>query len=268
MPSHGYRIETDLFAGPIDLLLFLVRRSEVDPCGLSLAAVVSQFRDAIAGLELIGEVVDLDLAGEFVVVMATLIEVKSLRALPHEPVPDVEDTVDDAAATDGDLVARLLQYRQFKDAAVVLGERASRRSERYARQADDRPPSASDPTRDRICGIELWDLLSAFSRIAATQLDRGVETIRDEETPVHVYVEQVAAKVRAGGVTRFESLFVGERTRSRVVGVFLAVLELVRHHRFRVSQAADRSITIEPPAESDEGAATDVEQGNAGERAA
>ena len=247
MAAARYRVESDLFAGPIDLLLFLVRRSEVDPKRLSLAAIVSQFREMVAALELIGETVDIDFAGDFVVAMATLVEVKSAQALPHETEPQPELPEESTIRTDDDLVARLIQYRQFKDAAAVLGERAAARRQRYERQADDRPPGKSDPTRDRIRGIELWDLLAAFARIAATQLDRGVETIRDDQTPVHVYVDRVGERVRAAGPTRFVDLFDGDRSRSRVVGTFLAVLELVRHHRFRATQDAAGAITIEPP---------------------
>ena len=255
MSTAAYRVTLEQFTGPVDLLLYLVRRSELDPSSLTLSRITEQFRETIAALQLIGEELNLELAGEFVVAVATLIEIKGRLSLPQEPVPELaEEATDDAG--DAELVARLLQFKRFRDAAVRLGERAARQAERYCRLASDRPPSGSDPTQDRITGIEVWDLLSAFSRIAATQLDRGIETIRDDETPVHVYVEQVGGRIRRDGPTRFSALFAGERTRSRVVGVFLAILELVRHHRF-VAEQPQRGgeIVIAPPHDADESAA-------------
>ena len=252
MSTAAYRVDLDCFSGPIDLLLYLVRRSELEAQSLTLSSITQQFRETIDALDLIGEQLSLDLAGEFVVTIATLLEIKGQRSLPQEAEEEVTpDAVVDDAEPNPDLIARLVQFKQFRDVAGELRERATRQSERYARVADDRPPSGSDPTQDRVRGIEVWDLLSAFSRIAATQLDRGAAAIRDEEVPVHVYVDQVAEQVRAAGSTTFTELFRGENSRSRVVGIFLAILELVRHHRFKAEQPVDGGeITISPPDET------------------
>ena len=248
MSTAAYRIEMDLFSGPVDLLLYLVRRSELNAGALTLSRLTVQFRETIDALELIGEELNIELAGDFVVTMATLIEIKGRQTLPQETETERPEAAPIESEPSDDLVARLLQFKRFRDAAVVLGRRADDQSRRYARMASDRPVSANDPTQDRIRGIEIWDLLSAFSRIAATQLDRGVETIRDEEVPVHVYVEQVSEYVLKAGRATFSELFAGERKRSRIVGVFLAILELVRHHRFVATQDAQGGeITITPP---------------------
>ena len=250
MSAAAYRVDLDLFTGPIDLLLYLVRRSEIEASSLTLTRVVEQFREMVEALELIGQQLDLDLAGDFVVAVATLLEIKGRQTLPQEVDEAAEPVEAVEQEPNADLVARLLQFKRFRDAATGLAEQAARQSERYTRMTVERPPSGSDPASDRIRGIEIWDLLSAFSRIAATQLDRGVETIRDEEVPVHVYVEQVAERIRQQGEVRFHALFDGERSRSRVVGLFLAILELVRHHGYAAEQLGDGDITICPPAEA------------------
>ena len=234
--TASYRVELDLFAGPIDLLLYLVRRSELATHSLSLSTLARQFRETIAGLELLDEELDLELAGRFVVALSTLLEMKGRAALPQEVSSEPEPEAVEESVDREDLVARLLLFKRVKDAAGVLATRAETQSQRYSRLVNERPASTSDPASDRIRGVEVWDLLSAFSRIAATQLERGVEAIRHEAVPVHIYVEEIATGIRENGPTSFRRLFAGRHDRQSVVGIFLAILELVRHHGFAAQQ--------------------------------
>ncbi len=247
--SADYRVELDLVSGPLDLLLYLVKRDELDTAEVSLASVTSQF---VAYLDVLTRI-DLDLTGEFLVTAATLIEIKSRAALPQTPdEPAAEEPAEDLAHSD--LVRRLMEYRRFKEAAAELADRAAGWQERYPRLASEQPAEAADPSEDRIREVELWDLVGAFGRVLQRkQSSVGTASLKREEMPVSLLVERIGERVRREGRVSFSSCFEqgggyepGDRT--LIVGVFLAILELVRHHGFRADQPADGGeIWIGPP---------------------
>jgi segregation and condensation protein A len=238
-----YRVELDLFSGPLDLLLYLVKRSEVDVGEVSLAKIAAQF---VAYLEVL-QFIDLDLAGEFLVTASTLIEIKSRSVLPQETEAESEEPAGDDLAR-SELVRRLLEYRKFKEAAAELEERAARWQERYPRLSIEQPGDAGDPAEDRIREVELWDLVSALGRVLQKKESVGAATLPRDETPVAVLVEQIGERVRREGRLPFSRFFEGTNDRGRVVGVFLAILELVRHHGFVAEQPEEfGEIWIGPP---------------------
>jgi segregation and condensation protein A len=246
--TSEYRVELDLFSGPLDLLLYLVKRNEVDVGEVSLARIAAQF---VAFLEVL-QFVDLDLAGEFLVTASTLIEIKSRSVLPQEEVAEADDAPSEDLAR-SELVRRLLEYRKFKEAAAQLQERASRWQERYPRLSIEQPVEGNDPVEDRIREVELWDLVSALGRVLQKKELVGSAQLQRDETPVAVLVERIGERVRREGRVAFSDCFEGVRERGRIVGVFLAVLELLRHHGFRAEQPTDYGeIWIEPPADSTE----------------
>lgn len=247
MEAAAYRVELEVFAGPLDLLLYLVRRDEVDVVALPIARITEQFQGFLAVLEFI----DIELAGDFIVMASTLVEIKSRLVLPRPP----EETPDEAPVETDDprseLIARLLEYRKFKDAAAALEGRAAEWQERYPRLSDDRPTAEKDPAADRIREVELWDLVSALGRVLRHQHIEEETSIKYDDTPVAVYVDQISERVRREGLVKFTTLFEGESLRSRIVGLFLAVLELLRHHHFRAEQVEEYGeILIRPPVES------------------
>ena len=234
MTLTEYRIDTGFFAGPLDLLLYLVRKTEVDVCEVSLAKITSDFVAYIDVLELL----DFDFIGDFVVVASTLLEIKSREVLPTQTeiagdVPEEE--------SGSDLIARLMEYRRYKEASKLLDERASEWLERYPRLSSDRPTVKRDRSEDRIREVELWDLVSALSRIVRMpDIEREV-SIRMDETPMSVFQEQIRERITAEGRVSFSSLFGGEKIQSRIVGIFLAILELIRHEHYRAEQPVDFS---------------------------
>jgi segregation and condensation protein A len=237
-----YRVQLDVFCGPLDLLLYLVRRNEVDVLDLPIARITAQFIDYLEVLELI----DLDQVGEFVVMASTLAEIKSRLALPRQEEEIVEQPVEQDPRSE--LVQKLLEYKRYKDAATALEERAAQWQERYPRLTSERPSQGKDAAADFIKEVELWDLVSALSRILRKKQVERYASIRYDDTPIHVHVERISARVRAEGRTAFSSLFEGTNDRGRIAGLFLAVLELLRHHRFRAEQPIDYGeIWILPP---------------------
>lgn len=230
MTLAEYRVELGHFGGPIDLLLYLVRRHEQDICSISLAQITRDFQAFVEVLEIL----DLDLIGDFVVVASTLLEIKSREVLPK---PEEEAEPDEVEETAGDLIGQLLQYKRYKEAAAALDNRASEWLERYPRLSDDRPDLKRDRSIDRIREVELWDLVSALARIVRMPEVERESSIRMDETPIGVHQERIRKRLATEEKVAFSSFFDGEKLQSRIVGIFQAILELIRHEQYRALQA-------------------------------
>ncbi|MFV1968102.1 MAG: ScpA family protein, partial [Pirellulaceae bacterium] len=152
----NFRIELDTYRGSMDLLLYLVRKHEVDLFDIPIATIAEQYA---AHLELL-EALSVDDVGDFVEMASTLLEIKSQMVLPRggEEVEEMEDPR-------GELVARLLEYKKYKDAASMLDEQGRAWQQRYTRLANDLPPRRVDLETQPIQEVELWDLVSALGRI-------------------------------------------------------------------------------------------------------
>lgn len=250
MSEPVYRVQLDLFTGPLDLLLYLVRREELDILNLPIARITQQFHEFLDVLQQL----DLDLAGDFVVMASTLVEIKSRSVLPNqEEETDEQPVVPSGADPKSDLIRQLLEYKQFKEAATSLEEHALQWQERYPRLSDERPSTGKNPAADRIKEVELWDLVSALGRVLKREDIEGNTTVRYDETPLQTYVDQIGAHIRKTGGIKFSSLFDRETIRSKIIGMFLAILELIRHHGFRCRQEADfDEIYLLPPEDSPE----------------
>jgi segregation and condensation protein A len=245
-----YRVQLDLFTGPLDLLLYLVRRNEVLVTELPIAAIADQFQEFLSVLEFL----DLDLVGDFLVMASTLMEIKSREALPQLAV-DADEPNDEPDLAQSELISKLLEYKKYKDAASALEQRAAEWQERYPRLHDDRPTVGRDHAADPIREVELWDLVSALSRVLQKKVVEETRSIRYDDTPISVYVELIGEKVRREQRIAFSDLFGGANLRSKIIGLFLALLELLRHHGFRAEQPVDYGeIYILPPVSDAEAA--------------
>lgn len=223
----AFDVQLDTFRGPIDLLVYLVRCHEVDISDISLGQVTEQYLEFIEVLKEISY----DAVGEFIDVASRLVEIKARAVLPrneHEPDEPDEDPRED-------LVQRLLMYKQFKDAASLLEENSMLWQSRYARMQDDLPPRKVDMAEQPIAEIELWDLVSAFGRILRDNRPK-LEKIVYDDTPIHVYMERIHGRLVDDGKLTFSELFEPGMHKSAMIGVFLAVLELTRHHNVRAEQ--------------------------------
>lgn len=240
-----YRVSLGFFTGPLDLMLYLVRRDEFAARDLPLSQITSQFLEFLSVLEFI----DLELASEFVVVASTLLEMKSRDVLPADSSSsDTPDEIPVSESPASDLIRKLLEYRRFRDASQALENRAIEWQARYPRLSDERPIVGKTPSADRIKEVELWDLVSALGRVLKKNDVQAEGRIRYDETPIEVYVEQIGARVRAEGEVLFTQLFDHETIRSRIVGMFLAILELIRHHGYRaIQEGLYGEIRVLPP---------------------
>ena len=221
-----YQVELDTFHGPLDLLLFLVKREEVDVFDISIAKVADQFLQYLKLLEL----VDVEWAGEFLVLAATLMEIKSRMLLPRDDVADDED--DDPRL---ELVKQLIEYKKYKDAAARLDAQAEQHMKRVSRQPLEKP-GPLDPAEQPLRRVELWDLVSAFGRLARETIALKPRQIIMDETPIHVHMERIEERLRCDGRLPFTAVFTPPLTRGRLLGLFLAILELMKALKINAEQ--------------------------------
>ena len=243
MSTSEYRVSLDLFGGPMDLLLYLVRRNEVDILNLPLAKITAQFVEFLEVLQFL----DVEQASEFVSTASALVEIKSRTVLPRqEEEAPVEEPLDDEPHND--LVHKLLEFKRLREASQALEAQAALWQERYPRLSDERPRQGRDLADDLIKEVELWDLVSALARVLRRRASEHETSVRYDDTPISVYIERVAERVRREGRVAFSAFFDSAAKRGVIVGLFLAILELLRHHSFRAEQPIDYGeIWILPP---------------------
>lgn len=222
-----FRVDLDSFRGPLDLLLYLVRKHEVEIVDIPIALITEQYLRYLSVLEQM----NVAAVGDFLAVASTLIEIKSQQVLPRGD--EIEDAIDDPRQ---ELVQRLLEYKKFRDAASILEERGRNWQQRCARLGCDLPPRERDLAEEPIHEVELWDLVSAFALIVRDTEASKPSSIIYDDTPIHVYMAKIFAQVTERGHLNFSELFQPGMHKSTLVGIFLAVLELVRHHRLLVEQ--------------------------------
>lgn len=242
-----YRVNLDIFAGPLDLLLYLVRKEEVDIYDIPIARITSQY---LHYLEVLKQL-DVDLAGDFLVMAATLMEIKSAMLLPRAEPEQVTDG--ESGDPRAELIRQLLEYKKFKDAANLLDAAAERHKERFGRPASliDRLAPDAEPEID-MERVSIWDLLEAFDAICkATGTQTYTGHIQDD-TPIDLYQIEVLHRLQTEGPLTFERIFESRPDRLVMVGTFLALLELIRDKLVWAEQGEDssqiylRALTDEP----------------------
>jgi segregation and condensation protein A len=223
-----FKVETDVFTGPMDLLLYLVKKHEVDATEVPIARITADF---LAHLDVL-EALAIDQVGDFVDLATVLLEIKA-RSLVPRPEEEAEETVEPVRE---DLVQRLLEYRQFRDAAALLEDRARQWDLRFSRLAPDAAAGPEQRPEVTIADAQVWDLVGALGRVLVKREKRRPRQIVHDDTPQEVHAARIEALVLERGRLAFTELFDDDMSRSRVVGLFLAVLELVRRGRLTTHQ--------------------------------
>jgi len=231
--NESYRVQLDVFEGPMDLLLFLVRKNEVDIFDIPIASITRQYLGYLEDLS----VIDLELSGDFLVMASTLIEIKSRMMLPTSSQTESEDEVDPR----NELVQKLLEYKRFKDAASDLLKSAEQWSEYCPRVNNDRNSIAHDVDirQQPIRELALWDLVSAYDHIMRQTQTATAETYLYDDTPLEVHIDRIQHQLTLKKETPFHELFQRSATRSEIAGTFLAILELVRYTEITLSQIGE-----------------------------
>lgn len=231
VPDSDYRIKLQVFEGPLDLLLFLIRKNELDIYDIPIESVTRQYIEVLHAMQQL----DLDLAGEFFVMAASLMEIKSRMLLPkgqHAVDPNAEDEDVDPR---WELVHQLLQYKKFKEAAAKLTELAETRQNLMERFVSNLALDASERPLKNVDRIELWNAFNIVLRRLAEKLVVG--EIHDEVVTVADQMEWLLARTQTEKSFVFSQLFPRGVSLRRLVATFLAVLELTRLKKLRLRQS-------------------------------
>ena len=227
-----YKIRLDVFEGPLDLLLYLIKKEELDIYDIPITRITEQYLETLNLMELL----DLDLAGEFLVMAATLMQIKSKMLLPPDPSGEAIEELDPRA----ELVRRLLEYKAFKEAADTLRDFEGKRREFFTRynvepeiDAGDLPAGRQDSP---FLEVSLFDLISAFAVVLKNLPKSDFHEVMKDEFTVAEKVHEIFHRLVKEPLIYFSALFKSAKNKFEVITTFLAVLELIRLKEVKIQQ--------------------------------
>ena len=227
----AYKVKLDTFEGPLDLLLHLIRKNEVNIYDIPIALITEQY---LGYIELMQEL-NLDVAGEFLVMAATLIHIKSRMLLPR-PDASQDDIIDEEDPREV-LVRRLLEHQKFKAAAELLHERERLRSAQYMRP-DSRVADAAGDEYEPELDVDLFTLMAAFRGVLERATRRPRMVLPPEQMSIEDRIKQLLDRLSETDACGFEDLFAdGDGSRQFMIVTFLALLEMIRLKVVRIFQS-------------------------------
>jgi segregation and condensation protein A len=229
MPTQEeYKVKLEVFEGPLDLLLYLIKKEEVDIYNIPIEKITTQYREYLNLMRML----DLNIAGEFIVMAATLMMIKSRMLLPADERPEMEEEEEDPR---WDLVRQLVEYKKFKDAALRLQEKELFQENVFALGSKGVIPETKDPGMV-IGDISLFDLISAFNEALKRAKPEELGEIFAEKWTVADKIDVILGVIARNREVSFTALF-GERAgRHEIICTFLAVLELIRLRQVNITQ--------------------------------
>lgn len=229
MEASDYKVRLEIFEGPLDLLLYLIKKDELDIHSISLERITRQYLDYINTFKLL----NIDLASEFIVMAANLMYIKSRTLLPRTEQPPEEDAEEDDPRWE--LIRQLIEYKKFKDAAGFLSLKEMEQEGRFAHQPD--PGETPETPPAELAEVSIFDLIRAFQNVLKRfEESHDFGDIVDDRYTVSDKIELLLMRVSPGGTLRFEDLFQTATTKAEVIVTFLALLELMKLNQFLVRQ--------------------------------
>jgi segregation and condensation protein A len=225
-----YKVKLEVFEGPLDLLLYLIKKEEVDIYDIPIERITNQYMEYLTLMQML----NLEVAGEFLVMAATLMYIKSRMLLP------VDQQVTDAEAEEGEdprweLIRQLVEYKKFKDAAAQLSKREDEQANIFPRQSPDAGIEANKDVP--LAEVSIFDLINAFNDVLKKATAReDFHEILEERFTVSDKIEEILYTLRDRLEMIFSELFANAGSRAEVVVTFLALLELIRMKRLKVQQ--------------------------------
>lgn len=214
-----YKIKLEVFEGPLDLLLYLIKKEEADIFDIPIAKITEQYLEYLEFMKML----DLNIAGEFIVMAATLMHIKSRMLLPPEELPPEEVEEEDPRA---ELVRRLIEYKKFKEAAGQLAQMEASRSLVFPRAVDE--AQFIDEAEGPYFEASIFDLITAFSAVLKSiSKEAFLEVVKDEYT-VEEKVHELFHLLLEKPVLYFKDIFAKTKSRLEIIATFLALLELIR----------------------------------------
>jgi segregation and condensation protein A len=225
-----YEIKLDIFEGPLDLLLYLIRKNEIDIYNIPIALITEQY---LSYLDMMRSL-NLDLAGEYLVLASTLIHIKSKLLLPPVEGEGEEEEGEDPRT---ELVQQLLEYQAFKDAALTLEGRPLLERDVFTRGAPPEALAPGEASEEAVVEVDVFELFTAFRRIVATLDNKEELEIDVEKISLADRINEILVRLTEEGQATFEELLGEKRERRRIVYTFLAILELMKLRMIRACQA-------------------------------
>ena len=226
--EDNYKVKLDIFEGPLDLLLYLIKKDEVDILDVNIERVTKQYIGYLDTFKML----NIDLAGEFIVMAANLMYLKSRMLIPKPVQPPEEDAEEEDPRWE--LIRQLIEYKKFKDAAGFLQRRQMQMEHVYAAN-----PEVPDMKKHDVSGfpeLGIFDLIRVFQKVLDRFQKEDLQEIADDRFTVADKIEYLLDHVAPGTQISFLSLFAGATTRDEVIVTFVALLELMRLRQFRVTQ--------------------------------
>ena len=215
--ADSYRVQLESFEGPLDLLLHLIKKSEVEIADIPVAIITEQY---LGYLDMMKDL-HLDVAGEFLVMAATLTLIKSRSLLPLE---EEEEEEEDPRAN---LVQQLLEYQRYREAALDLSERPMLRRDVYARDGANDAEEGEDDIGPQV-KVSLWDLMSALKKVIERAQPEPVHEVEFEQVSLRDRCKVLLGALRRRGTVSFASVFDGTSTKIEIIVTFLALLEFMK----------------------------------------
>lgn len=230
-PSE-YKIELEVFEGPLDLLLYLIKKDEIDIYDIPIESVTAQYMEYLSLMRML----DLNIAGEFIVMAATLMMIKSRLLLPADAVEDEEEEEEEEDPR-WELVRQLVEYKKFKDAANRLQD-LELEQENVFGPGSRRIQVETDDAGVKLGDVSLFDLIAAFNDVLKRTAEEQIGEIYDDSVSVADKIDTILRTVGRKKEVAFSSLFNNASSRNEVICTFLAVLELIRLRQISALQHA------------------------------
>ena len=225
----GYKLKLDIFEGPLDLLLYLIKKDDIDITDIPISQVTDQYMQYIEMMKML----DLDIVGDFLVMAATLMQIKSRMLLPPDPSEVEEEEIDPR----DELARRLLEYKKFKEIAEALKEKEEFRRNLFARTVDEEAAKSLREEAKEVCfEASLFDLINALSEALRKTPEEVIHEIITEEHTVEQKIHDVLHLLLDKPAVRLNALFEKARNKLEIIVTFLAVLELIRLKEVRALQ--------------------------------
>ena len=224
-----YKIKLEVFEGPLDLLLYLIRKNDIDISDIPIAKITEQYLSYIEMMKML----DLDVVGDFLVMAATLMQIKSRMLLPADPQAVQEEQIDPR----DELAKRLLEYKQFKEIAEALKTKEIQRLDLFPRGIDEElARQLKEDAKEVYFEASLFDLINALSEALKRTPEEVIHEIVKEEFTVEQKIHEILHCLLSQGNIMLKDLFGKARGRVEIVVTFLAVLELIRLKEIKVVQ--------------------------------
>jgi segregation and condensation protein A len=249
----------DAFEGPLDLLLHLIDKAEIDIHEVSISEITDQYMEYLGAMQEL----ELDITSEFLVMAATLLSIKSKQLLPKPPIIEDEfiEWYDDGLDPRDELIQKLVEYRKFKMIAEQLREKETERSLVYTKEPEDLTPFLPKVQENPVKGLNVGDLILAFQKALRKAARRNIiTTVKRDEISVKDRIRDITELLRGHDRVRFSKLIREEMNRHEIVVTFLAILELMKMKQIQCyqNQLFD-DIVIHWRGEAEEGGFSDVE---------